>query len=176
MSRSRFLGIWFQANFCSLRSFKMAAPHTRNTSHTEARSKLQRSDGGFTLLELLVVLGIIALFAGLAGPRILGYLGTAKSSTAQLQINNLSSAIELYYLDTGTYPAQQNGLGALLNAPPNVKNWKGPYLKKADGLKDPWGQVYIYRFPGTHGDFDIFSLGRDKAEGGTGEDGDVTNW
>lgn len=133
-------------------------------------------DAGLTLVELLVVLAILALFAGLAVPQVLRYLGSARTSTAKTQISALSSAVELYYLDVGTYPGQDDGLDSLVDAPQNKPSWNGPYLKKRGGLLDPWGNPYLYQYPGDHGDFDILSLGRDKAAGGEGEDQDVVGW
>jgi general secretion pathway protein G len=130
---------------------------------------------GFTLFELLVVLGILALLATFAAPQVLRYLGKARSETAKIQINAIASAVELYALDNGGYPAQQTGLGALMQPPPGAVRWAGPYLKKAEGLLDPWGRPYQYRNPGRNGSFEIFTLGRDNAPGGSGEDQDVTN-
>jgi general secretion pathway protein G len=132
------------------------------------------SEAGFTLLELLVVLGILSLLAAVAGPPVLRYFGKSKTEVARLQIRNLHSALELYALDNGGYPPPQLGLGALMQPPQGAIRWRGPYLKKADGLVDPWGHPYRYRVPGRGGDFDVFSLGRDNAEGGAGEDQDVS--
>ena len=134
------------------------------------------AEAGFTLLELLVVLGIITLLATVAAPQVLGYLGQARSQAAQVQIKNISTALELFYLHNGGYPAEQVGLSALVKAPQGVPNWRGPYLKTAEGLLDPWGRPYRYRVPGRSGDFDIFTLGRDNKEGGSGEDRDVASW
>jgi general secretion pathway protein G len=131
---------------------------------------------GYTILELLVVMGILAMLAGLAVPQAIRYFSRAKSETAQLQVINLVSAVEMYYLDMGKYPPQDMGLRALVEAPAGEAKWAGPYIKKADALMDPWGKAYIYRFPGQHGGFDIFSLGRDGQQGGTGEDKDLTSW
>ena len=132
-------------------------------------------DEGFTLLELLVVLGIIVLLATLVAPQVLRYLGTARTDAAKAQISAISTALELYALDVGVFPPQQAGLAALLQPPGGQPKWKGPYMKKADGLIDPWGQAYQYRFPGKAGQPDVFTLGRDNAAGGTGEDQDITN-
>jgi general secretion pathway protein G len=132
-------------------------------------------DDGFTLLELLVVLGIIVLLATLVAPQVLRYLGQARTDAAKAQIGAVSTALELYALDTGTFPPQQAGLVALIQAPQGATKWKGPYLKKPEGLIDPWGQPYQYRFPGKAGQPEVFTLGRDKGPGGTGEDQDVTN-
>lgn len=134
-----------------------------------------RGDAGFTLIELLIVLGILALLAGLAAPQVLRYLGTARTEAAKIQINSIASALELYALDNGGYPAQQVGLKALVEAPQGATRWNGPYLKKAQGLIDPWGRAYQYRVPGRGSPFEVFTLGRDNAPGGTGEDRDVTN-
>jgi general secretion pathway protein G len=131
---------------------------------------------GFTLVELLVVLGIIALLAALVAPQVIGYMGGARADSAKAQLRNIESAIELYYLDTGEYPPQEPGLDALVAAPADVKNWRGPYIKKREGLVDPWGKRYQYRQPGEHGDFDLSSMGRDGREGGEEEDADIVNW
>ena len=131
---------------------------------------------GFTLVELLVVLVILGLLAGLVGPQVLGYLGGSRTKTARLQIDQLGAALDLYKLDTGNYPTTQDGLHALLAPPPGSKNWHGPYLKKGDVPNDPWGNAYHYRRPGQHGEYDLYSLGSDNQEGGEGEAQDVTNW
>ncbi len=122
---------------------------------------------------MLVILGLLA---ALAGPRVVNYLGGAKSDTAKLQIENLKSALDLYRLDTGSYPSPQQGLEVLLKDPGNVRGWKGPYLDSPGVPADPWGTAYAYRAPGQHGPFDLFTLGSDKAPGGTGEAADVTSW
>ena len=132
-------------------------------------------EAGFTLIELLIVLGILALLAGFAAPQVLRYLGKARTETAKIQINAISSALDLYAIDNGGYPPQQAGLGSLVQAPQGAARWSGPYLKKAEGLIDPWGRAYQYRLPGRAGSFDVFTLGRDNAPGGAGEDSDVTN-
>jgi general secretion pathway protein G len=139
------------------------------------RTRRLRADAGFTLLELLVVLGILALLATFAAPQVLRYLGKARTETAKVQINAISSAIELYALDNGGYPPQQQGLSVLVQRPAGAGRWNGPYLKKAEGLVDPWGRPYQYKNPGRAGAFEIFSLGRDNAPGGTGEDQDIAN-
>lgn len=133
-------------------------------------------DAGFTLLELLVVLGILALLATVAGPQVLRYMGRAKTETARAQISSIATALELYSLDNGAFPSQQAGLQSLVRAPAAAPQWRGPYLKRADGLTDPWGRPYHYRHPGRNAAAEVFSLGRDNAPGGTGEDQDLTNW
>jgi general secretion pathway protein G len=133
-------------------------------------------DAGFTLLELLVVLGILALLATLAGPQVLRYMGRAKTETARAQISSISTALELYSLDHGGFPQQQAGLQSLVRPPPDGGRWRGPYLKRTDGLVDPWGRPYQYRHPGRNAAAEVFTFGRDNAPGGTGEDQDLTNW
>jgi len=128
---------------------------------------------GATILEVLVVLSIIAMIAAVVGPRVVGYLGRAKSETAALQIDQLTNAVQLFYIDTGRYPSAAEGLSVLMTAPSGDASWQGPYLETADGLVDPWGRDYLYADTGTNGVFSITSLGRDGAKGGTGEDMDL---
>jgi general secretion pathway protein G len=135
-----------------------------------------RRDDGFTLLELLVVLAIMGLLAAIIAPQVLKYLGSSRTQTAKVQIQNIGAALELYRLDVGHYPSQDEGLNATVAAPPDAAGWNGPYLVKRSALIDPWGQPYLYRNPGKHGEVDIYSLGSDKAEGGSGEAADVGNW
>jgi len=131
---------------------------------------------GFTLVELLVVLAILGLLAGLVGPQVMKFLGSSKTKTAALQIADLSATLDLYRLEVGRYPSDDEGLKALVENPGDAPNWNGPYLKKSDVPKDPWGNDYLYRFPGEHGTFDIWSLGADGREGGEGENADVVSW
>lgn len=130
---------------------------------------------GFTLLELLVVMVIIGLLASYVGPRYFSQIGKSETKVARAQIDSLEKAIEQYRLDTGRYPSAEAGLDALVNRPAAEARWDGPYLKKGVPL-DPWGRAYQYVVPGKHGDFDLFSLGKDGRPGGSGEDSDVTNW
>lgn len=131
------------------------------------------SEAGFTLLELLVVLGILTLLTTLAYPQVIRYVGTARTETARAQMTAISTALELFALDNGGYPSQQAGLPALVQPQANLKTWRGPYLKKAEGLIDPWGRPYQYRVPGKKSPFDLNTLGRDNAAGGAGEDQDI---
>lgn len=129
----------------------------------------------FTLLELLVVVAIIGLLVGYVGPKYFGQLGKAEVKTARAQIDGLEKALDQYRLDVGHYPTSDQGLNALVAQPPGVNRWAGPYLKKGVPL-DPWERAYGYKSPGEHGEVDVFSLGRDGAPGGSGEDADITNW
>jgi general secretion pathway protein G len=131
---------------------------------------------GFTLIELLVVLVILVLLASLVGPRVIGYLGSSRTKAAKVQIESLASALELYKLDTGSYPSTSEGLRALIESPQGASGWNGPYLTKREVPNDPWGRPYNYRAPGQHGVFDIFSLGADNQPGGTGENEDIGSW
>jgi len=141
---------------------------------TDAKLK-RRGQRGFTLMELLVVLAILGLLAGLVGPQVLNQLGGAKSKTAKIQIKDLEQTLEMYKLDVGRYPNTDEGLVALVVKPAGVTGWNGPYLK-SDVPLDPWGREYQYRFPGQHAEVDIYSFGQNGTSGGEGEDADVGNW
>lgn len=131
---------------------------------------------GFTLIELLVVLAILGMMAGIVGPRVIQYLGESKSKTAKLQIEDLGAALDLFVLDVGRYPSSEEGLHALVEPPSGTSRWHGPYLKKKQLPRDPWGNPYHYRVPGEHGAYDLFSLGADNLEGGEDENQDVVSW
>jgi general secretion pathway protein G len=131
---------------------------------------------GYTLIEMLVVLTIISLILGLVGPRVLAYLGTSKVKTAKLQIENFASSLDLFYLDTGRYPTNSEGLAALAQRPANVETWNGPYVKGGRVPADPWGNAYVYRLAGDHTPpYEIESFGSDGHEGGNGTAADLTN-
>lgn len=144
--------------------------------HIGPQTDIRESEAGYTLLEVLVVLGITVLLAAVVGPKLMQYFGKAKHDTAGMQLKNIETSLELYYMDVGQYPSTELGLGALVVPPNGVARWNGPYLQKDGGLLDPWQQAFIYVFPGEHGNFDLYSLGRDKLEGGGGEDADIRNW
>jgi general secretion pathway protein G len=134
------------------------------------------AESGFTLIELLVVLVILGMIVAFVTPQVLHYLSRAKSDSAHIQIENIAGALDLYRLDVGRYPTQTEGLAALVDRPAGVDAWNGPYIKQKAVPLDPWGHPYIYKIPGEHGEYDLYSLGADNAPGGSGENQDVTNW
>jgi general secretion pathway protein G len=142
----------------------------RKSPASTVRSAIARS-GGFTLVELLLVLVILALIGGLVLPGIIGKAEGAKAKAAASQVSRLAMAVESYYLDTGSTP---EALQQLVEDP-GVAGWNGPYVKSAS-LKDPWGHDYVYVFPGEHGEFDISTLGADGQPGGEGKNTDVNSW
>jgi len=135
---------------------------------------------GFTLIELMVVIVILGILAGLIIPRIMGRPEEARRMKAKVQIESMETALKLYKLDNGIYPTTEQGLQALVE-PPTVgvlpKGWReGGYLEKGKVPADPWGNEFVYLSPGLHGDFDLSSYGRDGEQGGDNEDKDVNNW
>lgn len=147
----------------------------RNPVIDKVNRRSREGEAGFTLVELLVVLGIIAMLAALTGPQVLKYLGKARTDTARAQIGSIVSALELYAVDNGTYPPPDVGLMGLMQPPNGAPRWAGPYLKRAEGLRDPWGRPYGYKVIEQSGQIAVFTLGRDNAVGGTGEDQDISN-
>jgi general secretion pathway protein G len=129
---------------------------------------------GFTLVEMLVVIAIIGMIMGLIGPRVLNYLSESRVKTAKIQIQSFSSALDLFYLDTGRYPTSSEGLAALVRATSSIPGWAGPYLKGGNVPSDPWNNPYVYRAPGQHAPYDIVSYGSDGQEGGTGNAADIS--
>ena len=149
--------------------------HNQHRKYHQQVALLSKSRG-FTLVELLVVLAILAMLAGLVGPRVMGQLGGARSKSAGIQIRDFEQALEMYRLDVGRYPGNEDGLEALVQQPSGVNGWNGPYLRNSQLPQDPWGNAYQYSFPGSGGaDFSIISYGADNAPGGEGEDADVSN-
>jgi general secretion pathway protein G len=131
---------------------------------------------GFSLVEMLVVLVIIGLIMGLVGPRVLSYLSDSRVKAARLQIESFSNSLDLFYVDTGRYPSTQEGLGALLERPPDAERWSGPYLRSNSVPSDPWGTPYVYRSPGAHGAYDLMSYGSKGREGGESSESEIANW
>ena len=144
----------------------MSAPFPKST----ARS-------GFTLVELLVVIVVIAVLATLVAPNVFRHVGSAKDATARSQIEMLGAALDAYRLDYGHYPSSQEGLAVLWDEPPGDPTWRGPYLRKAVPL-DPWDNPYVYRSPAEQArmGYDLMSYGADHRQGGVGEDADITSW
>lgn len=134
-----------------------------------------KKQNGFTMMELLIVLVIIGLLAALVGPTLYKQISPAKASVASAQIENFMSALDAYFIDTGTFPSNQQGLSALREKPSSVSSWNGPYLKK-ELPKDPWGNPYVYKSPGRNGGYEIMSYGSDGAAGGQDDARDITSW
>jgi general secretion pathway protein G len=145
-------------------------------NHDRLETKSREAEAGYSLVELLVVLAIIVLLGTIAVPQLLKYLDRAKQDTARAQIQALSATLDLFKLDVGRYPSQEEGLEALVSQPSEAPGWNGPYLKRKDMLLDPWHRTYRYKIPGEHGDYDLFSYGADDREGGEGINRDITNW
>jgi len=142
--------------------------------------KTIRTNKGFTLIEIMVVIVILALLAALVGPKLIGRSDDAKVTDTKVQIKNIETALKLYKLDNGNYPTTEQGLAALVTKPTTgliPKNYKDEgYLESKKVPKDPWGSDYIYLSPGEHGDFDIYSFGADGVKGGEGKSADITSW
>jgi general secretion pathway protein G len=145
-------------------------------SHRFSKLHLHKalSRSGFTLLELLVVIVIIGLLSGYVGPKYFSQLGKSEVTAARAQIEAFEKALDTFRLDVGRYPLAEEGLSALLTQPAAADRWNGPYLKKQIP-KDPWGNTYIYRSPGSKSDFEIISYGKDGQSGGSGDNADITN-
>jgi general secretion pathway protein G len=155
--------------------FKTIAATLKRLARCAAPDGL-RDKRGFTLMELMVVLLIIAAISAIAVPMYMNHLAKARVQTAGVQVKQLGTILDMYRLDVGHYPSSAEGLQALVTAPPGVDRWAGPYLKNKDALTDPWGDPYQYRSPGDHGNYDLWSNGADGTEGGEGENADITSW
>jgi len=146
----------------------------------ESTMRKRRNERGFTLIELMVVIVILGILAGLIVPRIMGRPEEARQAKARIQIESIETALKLYKLDNGSYPTTEQGLQSLVEAPEVgelAESWReGGYLDKGRIPKDPWGNEYIYLSPGTQGDFDLISYGADGEPGGEGKNKDITNW
>lgn len=134
-----------------------------------------KDQAGFTLIELIVVVMIIGLLAGLVAPQFMKQSERAEAKTAKAQIELFGTALDTFRLDVGRYPTSQEGLAALMQKPGGADRWDGPYLRK-DLPPDPWGKPYIYKSPGDHGAYDIISYGADGVAGGDGNNRDITSW
>jgi len=133
----------------------------------------KRNNRGFTLIELMIVIVILALIAGIVGPRLFKKVGKAKQGTARTQIAQIEAALDSFRLDVGRYPTTSEGLESLMQS--SVAGWDGPYLKKKVPL-DPWGEPYVLISPGSRAEYELSSYGKDKQPGGTGEDADINSW
>lgn len=149
--------------------------HLLFSRSSQLRARRRDRSGGFTLVELLVVLVILGLVMGLVGPRVLGYLSSSRERAAKLQIEAFSSALDLFYLDIGRYPTTSEGLGALVKRPASVDSWSGPYLKQNAVPADPWGRPYEYRVPGRATPYAITTLGADGQKGVAGAASAITS-
>jgi len=139
------------------------------------RYKFRRSDRGFTLIEILVVMVIIGMMAALVGPKAISFLSPAKQKAAKMQITNFETGLDAFRLDVGRYPTTEEGLKALREKPSGAEKWQGPYFTKEIPL-DPWRKPYVYKSPGDNGEYDIISYGLDGTEGGEKENEDVVSW
>lgn len=135
----------------------------------------KKNNRGFTLIELLIVMIILGLIASLVAPKMFNKVSSAKTGTARSQIELLGTALDAYRLDNGAYPTTAQGLNALREAVQGQETWEGPYLPKPVP-DDPWNRPYIYKSPGDHGDYDLYTYGRDGQAGGEDEDEDVASW
>jgi general secretion pathway protein G len=137
-----------------------------------SRPPVSRREAGFTLVELLVVLAILGLLVGIAVPQLFKYFSRAKEDAAKIQMQTIASGLDLFLLDVGRYPTDQEGLKALVAAPPSLDRWAGPYVSQASIINDPWGRPYVYHVPSRHQGqaYDLYTLGPDGSATGPPED------
>ena len=158
----------------------MAHNPSRACGATSSRScgatSIRNRERGMTLIEILVVLVLIGIVLGIVGGNFISKGEKAKADAAKIEIGQISQTLDLYKLEIGRYPTTQEGLQALISAPPGLPNWNGPYWKKSTLPKDPWGNEYRYSAPGQHGPYDIMSYGADGKEGGEGANKDILSW
>ena len=138
--------------------------------------KIRKRAPGFTLIELLVVLVILGLLAGLVGPNVMKYVGSSKIEVARAQLEDLSAGLDLFKLDVGRYPSDDEGLRVLVEGNDTIPGWNGPYLRKKRVPLDPWNNEYVYAVPGQGNAYDLYSLGADGEAQGSGEDADLSAW
>jgi general secretion pathway protein G len=142
---------------------------------TKRRHAAHKAEQGYTLLELLVVIGVLGLLVAFAAPRVIGYFERSKAKAAEIQIATLAAALDLYRLDVGDYPSEAHGLKALVEKPADQSAWRGPYITRRDGIIDPWERPYLYAPAAQGKTLSIRSLGADGKEGGEGDDADIAN-
>jgi general secretion pathway protein G len=163
---------------------RSAAPNNATLNSAAPENHVRKNRSGrlpaFTLIELMVVVVILGILAVFVVPRVSKRPEDARVTKARVEIANLEQALEMYYLDTGTYPTTEQGLNALVQEPSSggVSGWRDEgYLSKSKVPDDPWGNPYVYVSPGVHNrDYDLYSRGKDGVEGGEGYDADITNW
>src|ERR1043165_6950991 len=149
--------------------------HSRGVERTMMNLSRRRVSG-MSLIEILVVLVLIGIVLGIVGGNFIGRGEKAKADAAKIEIGQIAQTLDLFKLEVGRYPTSQRCLQPLISAPPGVTNGNGPYWKKTEVPKDPWGNEYKYSAPGQHGAYDLISLGADGKEGGEGPNKDITNW
>jgi general secretion pathway protein G len=157
----------------NFRSGESKAKRRRSVRRMKTRRVVEK---GFSLIELIIVLVILGLVAGIVGLRVFKQVPQAKRKVAEIQISQIAGALELFASQIGRYPSTDEGLEALIRNQGGLQSWNGPYLKKTEVPKDPWEKPYVYRCPGEHDDYDLYSYGPDGAEGGEGDNADIVSW